>query len=113
VFVTKDKSNSEAQRLLFEYRPTVLRKTALETALGAGCEALSPCIARINFTQALAEKLQGHKRLGEKLYWIIYFTYLTDRQPCDIDAILSDLAKKCGNIPRSSYFRWWCVEFVG
>jgi len=105
VFVAENKLISKAQKLLLEYRPTVLRKTALETALGTACGNLIPCINQIRFTQQLTETLQSHKLLGEKLYWIIYFTYMTERQPSDIDEILSGIATKCGNIPRSSYYR--------
>ena len=103
--MTENKSNSEAQKLLLEYRPTVWRKAALETALGTECEAFISCKNQLSFTQGLIETLQSHKPMGEKLYWVIYFTYMTDKQPSDISEILSGIAEKCGDIPRSSYFR--------
>jgi len=103
VFMTENKSNSEAQKLLLEYRPTVWRKSALENALGTECDAFISCKNQLDFAQELIEILQGHK--DEKLYWVLYFTYMTDKQPSDISEILSALSKKCGSIHRSSYFR--------
>jgi len=53
----------------------------------------------------LVEALRNNKRIGEKLYWIVYTTYMTNRQPGDVDEILSDIAIKHEYIPRRTYFR--------
>ena len=36
---------------------------------------------KICLTQGLVEKLRNNKPLGEKLYWVVYATYMTDKQP--------------------------------
>jgi len=103
--MTKNKHLNNAQKLLLEYRPALWRKSLLETVPGIGNKALSACVEQMNFTQELAETLRSNRLLGEKLYWIIYASYLTDRQPVDVGEILDHIAEKHGHIPRSTYFR--------
>lgn len=103
--MTQRQSVSQAQKLLTEYRNTAWRKSLLEAVPSAKPKALDACEKRINFTQKLVEILRNDKRLGEKLYWVIYQTYLTTWQPGDIEEILENIAEKLGHIPRSSYFR--------
>ena len=99
------KSNSQAYKLLLEYRLTIWRKSALEAVPGMQSNALSACRKQIDFTNELVATLKGNKRFGDKLYWIIYITYMSNRQPCDVAEILSDIARKHESIPRSTYFR--------
>ena len=99
------KSKSNAHNLLLEYRATLWRKAALESVQGTGRKALQACKERLRLTQELVAVLRNNKLLGEKLYWIVFVTYMTDRQPCDIDEILSDIAIKHMPIPRRTYFR--------
>lgn len=103
--MTKTQPQSNSHKLLLEYRPIIWRKAALEAVPGAGCKALQTCIEQINLIQRLADVLRGNKLLGEKLYWIIFASYMTERQPGDVVEILSDIAEKHGYIPRSTYFR--------
>jgi hypothetical protein len=81
------------------------RKSVLETVPGIGHKALQACLERIHATHELVLMLRRNNRLGEKLYWIIYVSYMTDRQPGDVVEILDELAQKHGRIPRSTYFR--------
>ena len=98
-------SESPAQKLLNEYRHAIWRKEALEAVPGVGCEAVESCVEQICRTHELVAVLQGNKLLGEKLYWIIFASYLTDRQPGDVEEILSDIARLYKSIPRRTYFR--------
>jgi len=105
VLMTKIQQISNAQKLLLEYRPAIWRKSVLETVPGVGHKTLQTCVEQIRFTHELALSLRNNKLLGEKLYWIIYASYMTDRQPGDVEEILSDIAQKHRRIPRSTYFR--------
>ncbi|MCL2188678.1 MAG: hypothetical protein FWC16_04760 [Defluviitaleaceae bacterium] len=98
-------SKSPTLALLSGYRHAIWRKAALEAVPGVGQKALEPCIEQICLTHELVATLQTSKRVGEKLYWIIFASYLTDRQPCDVDEILSDIARLYQSIPRRTYFR--------
>jgi len=102
--MARNQSQSKAHKLLLEYRPIVWRKSVLESAPGIGSNALQVCINQIKFTQELAEMLRN-SNLGAKLYWIIYASYMTVQQPCDVAEILSHIAEKYERIPRSTYFR--------
>lgn len=101
----REQDMSNAQKLLNEYRPAIWRKSVLEAVPGIGNKALQACVEQMNFTQELAQTLRNNKLLGEKLYWIIYVSYLTDRQMGDIDEILDHIAQNHEHIPRSTYFR--------
>jgi len=89
VLMATKQLQSNAQALLLEYRPTKWRKSALEAVLGVGHKALHACVEQINLTKKLVELLRSDKLLGEKLYWIIYASYMTDREPGDIEEILA------------------------
>ena len=99
-----DQFQSKAQKLLLEYRPNLWRKSVLETVPEVGGNALQACVNQIQLTQRLAEMLRNN-HLGEKLYWIIYASYMTVRQPCDVVEILAVIAEKHERIARSTYFR--------
>jgi len=103
--MTKNILNSEAEKILHEYRPTMWRKTVLENVLGIDSKEFISCLKKLNFVEDLAETLHSHKLLGKKLYWIIHFTYMTENVPCNKEEIFINIANKCGHIPRSSYFR--------
>jgi len=79
MLLTNNKQQSRTQRLMLEYRPTVWRKAVLETIPGTGDKAIEACIEQIRHTQELVQSLRRNKRLGEKLYWIIYSAYLTEQ----------------------------------
>jgi len=94
-----------ALELLQEYRIITWRKSLLETAPSSKQKALGAYERQINFTKELTEVLFNDKKLGKKLYWVIYLTYMTKRQPEGIEEILENIPEKIGRIPRSSYFR--------
>ncbi|MCL2620167.1 MAG: hypothetical protein FWD97_04445 [Defluviitaleaceae bacterium] len=94
-----------ALELLQEYRIITLRKSLRETVSSSKPKALGAYERQINFTKELIEVLLNNKKLGKKLYWIIYLTYMTKRQPEGIEEILENISEKIGRIPRSSYFR--------
>ncbi|MCL2047433.1 MAG: hypothetical protein FWG87_01785 [Defluviitaleaceae bacterium] len=96
---------AQAQKLLSEYRPTAWRKSALESAPALSHRALPACIEQLRLTQEIVERLRHNKRLGEKLYWVIYATYMTTQQSGNIYEILEHIAKNHEYIPRSTYFR--------
>jgi len=68
--------------LLLEYRPTIWRKAVLETISGTDDKAIQACNKQIQLTLELAQSLRqrSNKQLGEKLYWIIYASHLTEQQ---------------------------------
>jgi len=101
----KGQKLSDAQKLLLEYRATLWRKTALESTQGVGSKALKACEEQIRLTHEIVNALRRNKLLGEKLYWIIYVSYMTDREPHDIEEILFGIAQKYEYIPRRTYFR--------
>lgn len=101
----KNGLQSNAKVLLQEYRPAIWRKLAIETMPGVYESFPSACTEQICFTRDIVEKLRNHKLLGEKLFWIIYSSYMTNNQPDSVDEILSDIAQKYKPIPRRSYFR--------
>ena len=97
--------HSKAQMLLLEYRPAIWRKAAHESISGTVNKVLQDCTEQIQLTNKLVEALQGNKLLGDKLYWIIYVSYMTKRQPNDVEEILTEIALKYRHIPRRTYFR--------
>ena len=97
--------HSRAHKLLLEYRLMTCRKSALETVPGINNKALPAYRKQIHFTDELAAALKSDKRFGDKLYWIIYITYLSTRQLNDVEEILDDIACKYERIPRRTYFR--------
>lgn len=103
--MTKNKQQSMAQMLLLEYRPTIWRKAALKAVLGTSDMVLQTCIERLRYTQELVESLRGSKYVGDKLYWIIYASYMTEQQPKDVEEILADIALRYKYISRRTYFR--------
>ena len=100
-----NKAISKAKKLLLEYRPTLWRKMAIEATVGTKGEDFQSCVKNIEFVKEAVQKLRNHRLLGDKLYWIIYITYMTEKQPKENAEILLSVAEKCGVIPRSSYFR--------
>lgn len=103
----KNEQQSKAQKLLLEYRPTIWRKAVLETMPGTGDVAKQACAEQIQLTQELVQSLRqrSNKQLGERLYWIIYASYLTEQQPSNVEKILLDIATMYKRIPRRTYFR--------
>ena len=98
-------ASNMAKSLLSEYRVTVWRKSALERVPEISSNLLLACAEQMRYTQELVEVLRSNKLLGEKLYWIIYATYMTDKQPIDIDEILDYITKNHQPVPRRTYFR--------
>ena len=96
---------SKAQMLLFEYRPAIWRQAAFESVSGTENKVVQICKEQLRFTNEIVEMLRSNKLLGEKLYWIIYVSYMTERQPGNIEDILAGIAQKYGHIPRRTYFR--------
>ena len=96
---------SKALKLLQEYRTVLWRKSALESVSSAGAKALGACNSQVLFTQRLVEMLKNHHTLGEKRHLIISETYMTHKQPLDVDEILSSIADKQGSISRSGYYK--------
>ena len=103
--MAKTQKQSAALKLLTEYRPALWRKSAFEAVPGSKSKAHLVCLEQIRLTQELAEALKADERLGEKLYRIIHVTYMTDKQPGDVDEILDDIAGRYGRVPRRTYFR--------
>jgi hypothetical protein len=99
---------SKALKLLTEYRPVLWRKTVLEAVSGdknKKNKALYACLEQIALTQELVQALKTNKRLGEKLYWVIYVTFMTDKQPGDVEEMLACVDENYGYISRRTYFR--------
>ena len=103
--MAKNQGMGKAQKLLLEYRSTVWRKNLLEKIPGIGETALQACLEQIRFTRELVLSLRNNKLLGEKFYWIINASYLSDRQPGDVNEILSNIAEQYEYIPRRTFFR--------
>ena len=103
--MAKSNKHSKAQKLLLDYRPNIWRKSTLESVPGISPEALHACKEKISFMHALVEFLRNIKPAGEKLYWIIYATYMTEKQLGDIDEILDYIAQNHEPLPRRTYFR--------
>ena len=101
----KTQKQSGALKLLAEYRSVLWRKSALETVPGSKRKALSFCLEQISLTQELAEALKSDNRLGEKLYRIIHATFMTGKQPGNVDEILDGITGNYEHIPRRTYFR--------
>lgn len=98
------KTDSQAYKLLLEYRLTTWRKSALEAVPGVKNNALSAYKKQLHFTDELVATFKGNKRFGDKLYWVIYITYMSSPQPSDVEEIIFDIAQKCERIPRRTYF---------
>jgi hypothetical protein len=103
--MAKSVVNSRAKKLLCDYRHTAWRKATLEAVPGVALDALHDCTKRMRLTQTLVEALLSNKLVGEKLYWVIFITYLTERQPGGVDEILDRIAQNHEPIPRRTYFR--------
>jgi len=96
---------SPAHKLLLDYRLTKWRKSALEVVQEANQGILRAYSEQLCLTEELVASLRNNKRFGDKLYWIIYITYLSNRQPGDVEEILAEIAKNHEPIPRRTYFR--------
>jgi len=70
-------------------------------------EMLNNCNKRLKVVQNLVESLKKTPRIGKKMYWIIYCTYLSDLDLSQdgVDAILMEIARQYKPIPRTTYFR--------
>jgi len=101
----KPNKQKASVKLLTEYRAVLWQKSAFEAVSGNESKFLLDCLERINQTQKIVECLKNHKRLGDKMYWIIYATFMTEKQPIDMYEILSIIADKYEAIPRRTYFR--------
>jgi len=95
----------QAQSLLQEYRTVLWRKSALESIPGTGIKALDTCNKQISFTQRLVEILRNNGTWGEVQFSIISETYMTHKQPIDVDEILTAVVEKHGVMSRSFYFK--------
>jgi hypothetical protein len=105
MLMKKNLQKNNAQKMLHEYRPLLWRKVALEAVPKTRCKELKACIEQMCLIQTLIDVVRSEKLLGEKLYWIIYVSYMTEKQPSDVDEILSVIAQKYKHIPRRTYFR--------
>ena len=101
----KSDGSGNAECLLREQRVLLWRTLALEAVPTAAPRALEACKERTQIIQTLVESLRNGKALGDRLYWVIHFTYMTVKKPSCINEILESIAKQHGRIPRSSYFR--------
>jgi len=95
---------SYAQKLLSKYRNILWRKMTLESVSDIDTNAIKECKKKIHFVQELVRKLQNEKNLGNRLYWVIFVTYMTVNEPNNIDEILSIIEKEYEHIPRRTYF---------
>ena len=70
-------------------------------------EMLGNCNKQLKVIQTLLESLRKTPKIGDKMYWIIYCTYLCDLDPDQdgIDAILMEIANQYEAISRATYFR--------
>jgi hypothetical protein len=106
LFMAINVAESSAYKLLRDYRIIVWRKSAFESVQGTtGSKALHDCNERIRLTNELVEELRNGRHKGEELYWTIFITFLAERQPCDVNEILSDIATNHETISRSAYYR--------
>ena len=103
--MAKPRQQSKALKLLNEYRPNLWRKFALEACPGVNDHSLSVCLEDIQFVEKLVETLKCNIRIGVKMFWILQSTFMTDKQPGDVEEILSDITVKYECIPRRTYFR--------
>jgi hypothetical protein len=103
--MVKKQSESNAQILLCEYRVAIWRKSAFEKITRASQKVSQAYAEQICFTEELVELLRSNKRLGEKFYWIIYASYMTERQPDNVDEILEEIAQNYKAVSRRTYFR--------
>jgi len=103
--MAKDQNMTAAQRLLHEYRPTIWRKSLLETVAVGGDNTLQACDNQLRFTQELVRLLRNSKFSGEKLHWIVFASYMTEQQMGDTEEILSYIAHHYEPIPRRTFFR--------
>ena len=100
-----DKQRSNIKKLMIEYRTTLWRKSVHETVPHVSHNVAEACKEQMNLIKTLVEKLWERRLLGEKMYWIIYSTYMTEHQPGDVDDILNEIATQYQRIPRRTYFR--------
>ena len=98
-------TESQALTLLREYRLATWRKSALGAIPSASHNIMQSCAEQLLFTEKIVNRLRCNKLLGEKLYWIVYASYMTEQQPDSVDEILSEIARKYKAIPRRTYFR--------
>jgi|GEM_PF-1775753 len=99
------KNELRSNVLLQDYRPAMWRKLAFESMPGVGDGLPQAYSEQIRFTREIVEGLRKHKLLGEKLYWIIFASYMTENQLADVDEILCEIARKFEPIPRRTFFR--------
>ena len=92
--------------LLWEYREAMILMPLWQERQ-VDQERLGNCNQLLKAIQTLVESLRKTPRIGEKMYWIIYCTYLSDLDPAQdgIEAILKDIAQQFEYIPRTTYFR--------
>ena len=105
----KSKQQNMALKLLKGYRAVLWRKSVLEVIPRTNNKTLLACLEQIKLTNELVEALKNDNHsgnyVGDKMYWILQSTFMTNKQPGDIAEILDDIAKKYEHIPRRTYFR--------
>ena len=101
----KSKQQDTALKILKGYRAVLCRKTALEAVYRANDEALLVCLEQIQLTNELVDSLKSDTQKSKKMYWIIYATFMTDKQLSNVEEILGTIAEKYERIPRRTYFR--------
>ena len=98
--------NKDIFTLLWEYKEAMILIPLWQDGQ-ADQEMLGNCNKQLKTIQALVESLRKIPRIGEKMYWIIHCTYLSDLDTAEdgIDAILEDIAQRFEPIPRTTCFR--------
>lgn len=55
---------------------------------------------------AAVNTLREKHKFGERFYWVLYYTYLSPRQPVNAEEIISQLPSPWNEISWKTYYRW-------
>jgi len=97
-----------------------MRKIALEGLddVKVFNQELKDCAKYLHMVDTAVGKLRESKRKSDKKrYWVLYFTFLSQRRPASVTEIIENISDKFGikTIPSRTYYRLKAqgVEVVG
>ena len=94
-----------ARKLLEGYRKAKLKNLYLEMYDKKSVDRII-CAKQIAFTDGLLDILRKGAHKGEKLYWILYESYMSEPEPSNVDEILERIKNSWGYVAAFDLYRY-------
>ena len=101
---------SYSHKILSRYQTVLMRKIALEGLddMIVFNQELKECAKYLHMVDTAVGELRESKRKSDKKrYWVLYFTFLSQRRPASVTEIIENISDKLGvkNMPSRTYYR--------